>query len=323
MAQSDALYYKQNRLKQLRAFCFAARHGSISKAAEMLFLSQPSVSLQIQALEREVGTQLFERRGPKILLTPDGERLLELSQPLVDGIDSLAESFAAHRGDLRSGELNVAAGESTILYVLPDIVTKFAETYPGIRLKLHNVTGRDGLDMIRADEVDLAVGPLLEIPEDIDYFPVLTYHPVLIMPRGHPLAEKRNVTLEDISPYGLILPPRRLTTWRVVEMVFQQYNVSYSVAMEAGGYEVIKKYVALGLGISIVTDVCLVDSDDLVSRPLDRYFPSRSYGVVVRGGKFLSPQARRFIELVDPDFASRDPQRHSPPGRQQRQVRMS
>ena len=76
MKPKAASYYKQNRLKQLRAFCYTAKSGSISKAAEQLYLSQPSVSLQIQALERELNTMLFERRGPKIRLTPDGQALL-------------------------------------------------------------------------------------------------------------------------------------------------------------------------------------------------------------------------------------------------------
>src|SRR3972149_5537398 len=82
-----ATRYKQNRLQQLRGFCYAARKKSISKAAEKMLLSQPSVSLQIKALEQELGTQLFERRGPRIELTHDGHRLLELAGPLVDAID--------------------------------------------------------------------------------------------------------------------------------------------------------------------------------------------------------------------------------------------
>lgn len=313
MARSRNVYYKQNRLKQLRAFCQTARSGSISRAAEKLFLSQPSVSLQIQALERELETTLFERRGPSIRLTPEGAVLVELAQPLVEGIDALGESFAAAKGDLQSGNLHIAAGESTILYILPEPVRSFAAAYPGIKLNLHNVTGRDGLAMIRADEADFAVGSMLEIPDDIDYYPIFEYNPVLITAPDHPLAEKKSVTLEDISPFGLVLPPRQLTTWRVVELVFRQYNVDYHVAMEAGGWEVIKTYVRLGLGISIVTDICMNDgdTDQLVSHPLDRYFPKRSYGVVMRRGKFMSPQAKRFLETLDSEFSKRKPTRKS------------
>ena len=155
-APSKRFYYKQNRLKQLRAFCFAAQTGSISKAAERVFLSQPSVSLQVRALERELNITLFERRRPRIILTPEGKVLYELASPLVEGIDTLPDTFAALCGDLESGELNIAAGESTILYILPDFTKRFADRYPGVRLHLHNVTGRDGLAQLRADTVDFA-----------------------------------------------------------------------------------------------------------------------------------------------------------------------
>ena len=109
-------YYKQNRLKQLRAFCHAVRAQSISKAADLMHLSQPSVSLRIRALEQEMGTVLFERRGPRISLTPEGRVLYELASPLVEGIDELPEAFAERCGNLDAGEIHVAAGESTILY---------------------------------------------------------------------------------------------------------------------------------------------------------------------------------------------------------------
>ncbi len=303
---TNPVYYKQNRLKQLRAFCFAVQTGSVSKAAERLFLSQPSVTLQIQALERELAIELFERRGPNIKLTPEGSALYELALPLVQGMDTLPETFAAQRGKLETGELNIAAGESTILYILPEPMREFARRYPGIRLKLHNVTGRDGLAMLRADEVDFAVGSMPDVPDDISYHSIFTYNTVLITARDHPLAKKRSVRLQEISPYGLILPPRHLSTWRMVDLVFNQHDVKYTVALEAGGWEVIKKYVMLGLGISIVTDICLTGKEALARIPLDKYFPKRSYGLVLRRGKFLSPQAKRFIEMMDPQFFRRE-----------------
>jgi len=307
MTKLKTPYYKQNRLKQLRAFCHAAQSGSITEAAEMLFLSQPSVTLQIQALEREMEITVFERRGPKISLTPEGEVLYQLASPLVEGIDRLGESFAAHMGDLQRGELNIASGESTILYVMPEVTKIFAEEYPGISLKLHNVTGRDGLSMIRSDQVDFAVGSMLEVPDDIRYEPIVTYYPALICSKEHPLAKKQMVTLEDIAEHGLILPPRHLSTWRIVELVFKQHNLDLNVSLEAGGWEVIKKYVELNMGVSIVTDVCLTGEDNLCAKPLGKYFPTRSYGIVSRRGKFLSPAAVRYIDMLRDSYADRDP----------------
>lgn len=304
---SKRFYYKQNRLKQLRAFCYAARARSISRAAERLFLSQPSVSLQVRALEQEMGVVLFERRGPRIELTHEGRILYELASPLVEGMDTLPATFAERRGSLETGNLDIAAGESTILYILPPFVRRFAEAHPGISISLHNVTGREGLMQLRADEVDFAVGPMLEAPRDIAYHPIFSYDTVLITPPGHPLAGRNDVRLEDISPHGLILPPRHLSTWRVVDLEFQSRGIPYKVTLEAGGLEVIKKYVALGLGVSIVSSLCLTGEEPLGVAPLGRYFSKRSYGVVLRRGRFLSPAARRFIETMDPGFFERRP----------------
>ncbi|HET9679625.1 MAG TPA: LysR family transcriptional regulator [Gammaproteobacteria bacterium] len=293
---------RQNRLQQLRGFCYAAQAGSISRAAERLGLSQPSVSLQIQALERELKEVLFERRGPTIRLTPEGEILLEMARPLVDGMDALPASFAGRLGTLGTGELDIAAGESTLLYLLPEYVADFQQNYPDIQFKLHNVTGRDGMALLRADEVDFAVGSLLDVPDDMHYQPVFSFDPMLITPPDHPLAKMTDLSLEAISHYGLILPPQHLSTWRAVRMVFEQHKLELRVQLEAGGWEVIKKYVTLGAGISIVTAICLTGEENLHTQSLARWFPRRSYGIVTRRGKFLSPPAKAFIKTLTPEF---------------------
>jgi DNA-binding transcriptional LysR family regulator len=291
-------YYKQNRLQQLRGFCYAASAGSISKAAEELQLSQPSVSLQIQALERELGVRLFERRGPKIRLTPDGQMLHELAEQMVEDIDTLRETFAARRGGMATGRLDLAAGGSTILYLLPRYVSAFMAAYPGIQLKLHNVTGRDGLTLLRADEVELAVGSMSEEFPDIVYQPLFSYDTMLIAPADHPLTRQSRVTLKQLSAYPLILPPRHLTTWHVVEAAFHKHGVACKVMMEVGNWECIKEYVRRGIGVSIVSSICLSDQTGLATIPMNGYFPKRTYGVVTRKARVLSPQAQRFIEQL-------------------------
>lgn len=295
-------YYKQTRYKLLRTFCVVAQKENITQAAEQLHISQPTVSLQIQALEREMGEKLLERRGPSIRLTPEGKILYQLVQPIAAGIDSLRETFAANLGKMEKGELNIAAGQSTALYILPEYLKQFNECYPGIRINLHNVEGQSGMKMLLEDQVDLAVGPLLQIPDTIIYRPFASFDSILITPEHHPLTLQRQVDLSDISPYGLILPPRNKSTWRMIDTVFRQHEVPYSVAMEAGGWEIVKRYVELGLGVSIVTEVCLTGHEKIAVIPLNEYFPSRSYGLIVRRGKFFTPQAKRFIEMFDDEF---------------------
>ncbi len=140
-------------------------------------LSQPSVSLQIQALELEFKAKLFQRRGPKIQLTPEGQALYKLAWPLVEAVDSLTTTFHASQSGIESGRLTIAAGESTILYILPETIKQYAAAHPGIELRLQNVTGRDGLKMLRNDAVDFAVGSMIEVPEDISYTPDLPLRP--------------------------------------------------------------------------------------------------------------------------------------------------
>jgi DNA-binding transcriptional LysR family regulator len=293
-----AIRYKQNRLQQLRGFCYAARAGSISKAARQLLLSQPSVSLQIKALERELGVRLFQRRGPQIALTDDGHRLLELATPMLEEFDGLEKSFGALRESADLGTVNIAAGGSTIQYLLPPFVEKYMREYPRVDVRLHNLTGKVGLERLRAGEVDFAVGPMFDAPADIVFHPLVTYEPTLITRRDHPLAKRRRVTLRDIARYPLILPPKHLSTHRIVEAVFTNHSLDYDVKLEVGGYDVIKEYVALGLGISIVMSHCLSSADQLHQRPLHRHFPKRTYGVVLFKDRQLSAPAERFVHTL-------------------------
>src|SRR3990172_4964343 len=260
--------YKQNRLQQLRGFCHAARMKSISKAAEKMALSQPSVSLQIKALERELGAQLFTRRGPRIELTHDGQRLLELARPLVEAIDQLDERFASLRESVERGTVNIPAGGSTIQYLLPPFVEKYTREHPQVDVRLHNVTGKAGLELLREGEVDFAIGPMLDTPPDITFHPIVTYEPRLITRHDHPLAQMKRISLKDIAKYPLILPPKNLSTHNVVESVFAEHELDHDVKLEVGGYDVIKRYVELGLGISIVMSHCLSGADHLHAVPL-------------------------------------------------------
>ena len=276
----------------------------MSKASITLFASQPTISLQIKALEEALEIKLFERRGPHLKLTTEGEILYNLASPLVQGIDRIKESFIAQYGDLASGELSIAAEESTILCTLTKPIQKFAQDHPGIRLKLVNVTGQDGRDLVLADQTDFAISSLLDVPEALNYKPFVSYPSVLIMPKDHPLTKLPMITLKDIGQYGMIIPPPEFSSWRLIKMVFALNGASYKVALEAGGWEVVKKYVSLGMGVSIVTEICITEADyenfEIVN--LDEFFPARKYGIVSRAGRTLSAPAQKFIEVLKTEY---------------------
>jgi DNA-binding transcriptional LysR family regulator len=151
---------------------------------------------------------------------------------------------------------------------------------------------------LREGDVDFAVGPMLDTPPKIQFHPIVTYEPTVITRRDHPLASRNRVTLKDIAKYPLILPPKEQSTFRVVEMVFAEHSLEHDVKLEVGGYDVIRKYVELGPRISIVMSHCLTGADHLHAVPLGRWFPKRTYGVVLRKGQPLAPAADRFVEMI-------------------------
>lgn len=293
----STLRYKQNRFQQLRGFCYAAASGSISKAAQRMSLSQPAVSQQIITLESELNATLFTRRGSRMQLTHEGELLYEMAIPLIEQMEHLDEQFRLRRSEVDEGHIEVAAGTSTIMYFLPKYVETFHKAYPKIEVRLHNVTGLEGLEQLRAGLVDFAVGPLMSTPDDIDFHPIVSYEPVVITCLRHPLSRKR-LSLKEISRYPLILPPRGLSTWNLVDSTFKKHGLSYEVAMEVGGWEAIKKYVALGLGISLIIRIGIAGKEKLEVLPAGEFFPKRTYGVVLRKGRILTPQARKFVNLL-------------------------
>jgi len=290
--------YKQNRFQQLRGFCYAAASGSISKAAGRMFLSQPAVSQQIQSLERELGVTLFIRGKAKMQLTHDGELLFQMAQSLIEELEHLDQSFRRRRFEVDQGNLEIAAGTSTILYLLPKFVELFRRAHPKVDLRLHQVTGLEGMEQLRSGLVDFAVGPLYDLPADIEFHPIVTYDPVVITCLDHPLARKANLTLQEISRYPLILPPRNLSTWPMVDSTFKKHGLMYEVAMEVGGWEAVKKYVALGMGISVIISIGITGEEKLEVIPAAEFFPRRTYGVVLRKGRMLTPQARQFVSLL-------------------------
>ena len=109
---------------------------------------------------------------------------------------------------------------------------------------------------------------------------------------------RRRISLKDVAQYPLILPPRQQSTYRIIELAFAEHSLEPDVKFEVGGYEVIKTYVKLGLGISIVMSHCLHGDERLHTASLKRWFPKRDYGLVLRKGQALSPATERFVEMV-------------------------
>lgn len=293
--------------KQLKAFCLTHEHSNLSKAGRLLGMSQPATSLLIKSLESRLDTKLFERRGPKINTTKNGQYLYELALPIVSALDELPSKFSSMHGNVNSGSLNIAAGESTTLYLLPKYIRSFKRQYEQVKVQIHNSNGRDQYEMLRQDDIDFLIGSVDgTLPADIRATPVLSYRLMLITPSDHPLANKTEINIEDIGQYPLIMPPRTLSVRNTIEQVFNEKQVNFSVALEASGWEIIKRYVSIDMGISLVSEICLTGEEKNITEiSVDQHFPPNHYSIISRAGKIFSPAASEFIEKMDKEFFTR------------------
>ena len=292
---------KRDRLKQLRAFCHTARLGSITRAAERVYSSQPSVSLQVRALEEDLDVALFERSGPRIALTLAGRKLYALATPLVEDIDRLPDTFAEQYEGI-SGALRVAAGETAAAFVLPRYLKQFREQHPEVRANVKTGTGRQCLSWLRAYEVDLVFAAMDLQPADVEFHPILSSNYLLITSEDHPLSGRESVTPEEVCAYPLVAHTDGTYIRQLGDMFLRQQGIAADIVVAVDGWEVIKEYVEAGLGIAVVPDLCVADRDRVSSIPFRDYLPPRRYGAITRRDRILPLAVRRFVKTMDPSL---------------------
>ena len=301
--------HKRDRLKQLRMFYYAATLESVTRAADRLGVAQPTVSTQVRELENELGATLFDRSGRGISRTPAGEILRQLVAPLVEGIDDLLLNLSDQLRDTTSGDLRIGISRNIATSVLSPYLRHFRELHPLVHLTLTRTTKSDASRLLLADEADLLLGPEDYVPttvdrETIDYRPLLSYDLVLATSPGHPLAERASVTREEIAGYPAIVPHAGMYGARFGESPSRSLGLDLNVAIQADGWNTIKRHVEAGLGIAVIPTICLTDKDQVSTIPLTQYFESRTFGLFKRIDKSLAPAAEQFVELVERRYAA-------------------
>ena len=297
------IYHKRDRLRQLQAFCHAARLGSFMRAAESLGVTQPAVSLQVRELENELETFLFDRSSSGVELTRAGRRFFDLADPLVRGAGEL--SLAAATDWFCEGipeHLYLAASVLGAACVLPWFVVQFRDVYPNVRLTVRNGPLHEGLELLLGDEVEFMLREKDSYREDsLEYREILTYEVVLITSLDHPLAGRETVSPEEAGAWPAIVPTAELRSGQSGDNAARQFGLDIKAAVEVDGWGVIKRYVESGLGISVVPSIAVLETDRLAVISLKECFPRRSFGVFTRRGEYLTPPAREFLRLVMPE----------------------
>lgn len=235
---------------QIEAFVQVSAHNSFSRAAEVLQLTQPSITARIQSLEREVGEELFERGGRGVRLTDAGQAFLpyaeRILQTLAEGRDAISDVRSVQLGSLHLG-----SALTICTYVLPNILHAFRSRYPGVDVTIRTGRSEQVLAMVQADEVQVGLVRSLSHP-DVETVHLYDDEIVLAVNPDHRFAATGATTIEEAAGEPIVLFDRGSSYFGLIHSFFRQAGVVPNVAMELDSLEATKRMVEEGLGIALV-----------------------------------------------------------------------
>jgi len=291
-------------LQQLRYLCAVVDHGlNVSDAAEALYTSQPGISKQVRQLEDELGVEVFVRQGKRLTsLTPAGAIVVDTARRALAEIANLkrvGDEFASED----QGELSIATTHTQARYVLPPVLQAFATRYPKVRLVLHQGNPRQVAEQTARGEVDLGIATeaLMEFPELVT-LPCYDWNRVVLVPKAHPLAREKTLTLEAIARYPIVTYDFAFTGDSPIKRAFDHKGIVPNVVLTAIDADVIKAYVEMGLGIGILAKMAFDPARDLGLRLLDasHLFEPSMTRIAVKPNAYLRGYVYDFIELFAP-----------------------
>lgn len=293
-------------LQQLRCLNEVVGNAySMSRAAGVLHISQPAVSKLIRQLEQEIGAEVFVRfRGRIGGLTEVGGEVHEIAARMLRDAAALTE-LAAERSVEKSGVLRIGTTHLHARYALLDVITAFTRAYPEVHLDLMQGNPDEIMSWVASGTVHLGVSTLpADIPDSVLTLPAYAIKRCIITPLKHPLLMLKRITLRDLARYPLITYDRVFNSGNVVLGVFEKQGLAPRVAMQATDANVIKAYVAAGLGISVFQKMALDPGEDgrLAVIESGSLFPPSQAFVTLRRGQYLRGYAYDFIARVAPKW---------------------
>ena len=297
------------KLHQLRYLAAVAQTGlNITAAAEKLHTSQPGVSKQIKLLEDELGFQIFVRDGRTLTrVTPAGQQVIDRAIRIlreVQNIKRLSDDFK----DEERGSLSIATTHTQARYVLPEVVKAFRGKYPEVRLHLHQGTSEQIAEMAALDRIDFAIATGSQsLFDGFSLLPCYRWHRHVVVPRDHPLARAKKITLKQLASHPIITYVFSFTGPSSLHGIFAKEGLVPNVVLTARDADVIKTYVRLGLGVGIVASMAIeAEGDaDLVHIDTSDLFPTHTTWIGFRRGGLLRKYQLDFIQMFAPHLTRR------------------
>lgn len=289
-----------NNYELYKVFYWAAKTGSLTKAAKALYLTQPSVSHAIKQLEDSFGIALFYRNAKGVTLTPEGAILysyIEQSHVYI----TLAEEKMAALKNLDSGELRIGGSDSLFKHYLLPYLEAFHDRHPGVRLHLHHGTTPEIIAFLKEGRIDLGVVRMPIIDPQLDVRESIKLRDCFVA--GARYAELKGValSLEMLLSYPVILFSRNSRARMAITELFQNYGIALKPEIEVGSVDLLIEFARKGLGISYVTREFVakeLEEGSLFEIQLDVELPPAHVGIMTMRSMPLSSAASRFVEII-------------------------
>jgi DNA-binding transcriptional LysR family regulator len=287
-------------MRQLQIFEAIVRNGSFTRAAEELFLTQPTVSMQTKKLTDAFGLPLLTQMGRRVRPTEAGEIVYSTIREMFDSLNNLDAALAEIQG-LKRGRLRLAV-VSTAKYVAPELLGKFNDLYPNIELSL-KVSNRDRvLERMSSHEDDLYImGQVAHEFEDVEVYPFAPNPLVVVAPKDHDLRQRSQISLQELAETSFILREPGSGTRDATLKVFEKANIRPRIKMELGSSEAIKHAVLAGLGLSVLSLHSMTlegPQGPLALLDVNGFPIMRQWFIVHPKGRSLSLVAQSFLEFA-------------------------
>ena len=286
-------------LHQLKVFETVARHGSFTRAAEELSITQPTVSSQVKQLTKAVGLPLFEQIGKSLYLTDAGKELLSTCQDIFERLNNFQMTVADLKG-MKQGQLRLAV-ITTAKYFVPRLLGSFCQKYPGIDVALKVTNHQTIQQRMLNNEDDLYI--VSNPPQEIDlHSQSFLDNPLIVVAnKNHNLAGKAKIPINCLDGEPFIMREEGSGTREAVQKLFNKYNISVKVRLELGSNEAIKQAIAGGLGISVLSEHCLISEGkfgQLTILDVESFPIERRWYVSYLAGKKLSNITKTFLDYL-------------------------
>lgn len=296
------------KLQQLRFLTqVIASNFNVTAAAAVLHTSQSGVSHQIRLLEEELGATVFLRQDKRLLgLTDVGKEVARVARDMLARSEEL-RSIVADFDAPDTGQLTVATTHVHARYALLPVIAAFSRHHPSAALQLIQTFPQEIFQLLDSDQADLGLTTEPPDPARFDAVPAYAIGRCVITRVGHPLLKLEQPSLVDIARHPMIVYDSRLSSGRTVVEAFARQGVAPTVVLSAVDVDVIKAYVAAGLGAAIVPSLAYEPKVDtqLRARGMDHVFPRVMTYIVTRRGKYVRKLARAFMDRVAPPAGRR------------------